>query len=59
MPNYLIGVLAQKNNVIGEGSNACNISTTFFNEIYFTPFPIISVNACNIDVSIMNVIFNI
>jgi hypothetical protein len=59
MPNYLIGVLAQQNNITGDGSNACDIDTSYMNEIYFTPFPVISVNACDIDTSYMNIIYNI
>jgi hypothetical protein len=55
MPNYLIGVLAQGNNT--NGINACPISTSFMDEIYFLPFPIISVNACPISTSFMDEIY--
>lgn len=56
MPNFLIGVLAQRTVVIFNPIvDACPIDTSFMNEIYFTPI----VDACPVDTSTMDIIYNI
>jgi hypothetical protein len=57
MPNFLIGVLAQREQVLGDGTGACLISTAFFDEIYFIALPIISVNACLISTAFFDEIY--